>query len=782
METNDYLSAELDYADMLVRAAAIEWSERRDRGDQQDSFGNFPFTTRSLAEYCDEHLRAPGAGTEFCRASMAVVHEAAELRSNVLEGNQSKEGRHVFSLGARMGMRNTEVDALLLALLPEVDVRYAGLFSILQYGSDLTRPTLALIFQMLRVVHQSHSKNSRDPLPGERFTFESVCGKWARRTGRVPESDLREMVEVDESIVHYLLGHGGGHAAGLPSFIEGPLEPESMDDLIVSSSVRTQLENIAAHDSGDFCVQAVAFRGPYGSGRLKAALALGHPVFVVDTSRALSAPTPWADVIALCYRLARCYCARIFWSEMDALIEAGQDRGGFLEELLEGARRQAEDRCYPLVSYFSGVLGFEARHHYRRGAFVRLAMPMPGGEVRQEIWENVLPQAGEFVDLENRRAFVRMLAQTFQLTEGQCRDALAAARSLALREGSFQSGSLKLRKSDVEAGCRAQSGRILHQLAVHLAPGTCGVKDIILPPASKAQLENLQYRISNRKRVFSLYGFEKRHPQSTGLLALFTGGSGTGKTLASQIIASENKVDLYKVDMAQLVSKWVGETEKNLARIFAEAADSNAILFFDEADALFGKRGEVKDAQDRWANQEVNFLLQKIEEFDGVVIMATNLRQNIEPAFMRRIHVVIDFPSPDASMRFRIWRQHLGEEISDVEDDELREVAENFALSGGNIRNAVFEAAFIAQSELEAWRLADSEGGSSGAGGEDVGAEEELPAMIRLQDIVRGVGREYFKLGKPVTRGEFGIRFYDDVVSDLFRTEPESDELLAPRS
>lgn len=772
METNDDLSAELEYADLLVRAAAIEWSTRRKKGKQQDSFGNFPFTERSLIEYCDENLLAPGAGTEFSGEAMDMVHTAAELRYEVLEENQTRGGRNVLSLGARMGMKNTEIDALLIALLPEVDVRYAGIFSLLQYQSDLTRPTLALIFQLLRVVHRSLSKAHRDHVSCGHLTFDSVCGKWAKPLTPAPEGELKQMIEVDDVIVQYLLGCASDSLT-VPSFVAGPMPECPLEELIISNTLRCQLERVRTHNGKEFKLQGVFFHGPYGSGRLKAARAMGQPVLVIDAGRALHSPMGWTNVLRFCYRLACCHCARVFWSGMDAFFESGQDRGETLQELFEEARRRAEQTHFPIVSYFAGILPLEAHHHYRTGAFIRVAVPMPGRELRAKIWEKQLPPSSAFIDLRDRRAFVRLLAQTYQLTEGQVADAVLAARSQAIKD----SGVQKLKREHVESACRAQSGRILHQLAIHISPGNRALNDIILPPASRAQLENLQYRIKNRTRILHLFGFAERHPASTGLLALFTGGSGTGKTLASQIVASDNKVDLYKVDMAQLVSKWVGETEKNLSNIFAAASDSNAILFFDEADALFGKRGEVRDAQDRWANQEVNFLLQKIEEFEGVVIMATNLRQNIEPAFMRRIHAIIDFPAPDADARYLIWKKHLGEDISNVDDDDLREIAESFPISGGSIRNAVFEAAHIAQKAWEQDRDTDDILLSGSGLGSSV---EDIPATITLRDVVLGVGREYFKLGKPVTRGEFGVRFYESVVADLFRAE--SNVLTCPTS
>ena len=214
--------------------------------------------------------------------------------------------------------------------------------------------------------------------------------------------------------------------------------------------------------------------------------------------------------------------------------------------------------------------------------------------------------------------------------------------------------------------------------------------------------------------------------------------------MAAELLAREQGVDLYKVDLSAVVSKYVGETEKNLSQVFAEAQDANAIIFFDEADALFGKRGEVREAQDRWANMEINYLLQRVEEYAGVVILASNLRQNIDDAFMRRIHVIVEFPFPDAEARFYIWRNMFPPGIERPPDDDLRALGARFRLSGGNIKNIVIDAAFRA-----------------------LGETGPAAPVIRLRHLIAAVAREYQKLGKPITKSDFGETFYGWVEADI---------------
>jgi SpoVK/Ycf46/Vps4 family AAA+-type ATPase len=261
--------------------------------------------------------------------------------------------------------------------------------------------------------------------------------------------------------------------------------------------------------------------------------------------------------------------------------------------------------------------------------------------------------------------------------------------------------------------------------------------------ANRRQIEELRARIRQRGQVYSGLGFERRLSLGKGLIVLFSRSFGTGKTMTAELLAREQDVDMYKVDLASIVSKWVGETEKNLNQLFAEAEDANAIIFFDEADALFGERGEVKGAQDRWANLEVNFLLQPVEEYSGVVILATNLGQNIDEAFVRRVHVMVEFPSPDAEARFRTWRGMFPAGVLPPPDEDIRGLATQVKLPGGSIRNIVVDAAFRAPVV------------SSGE------------CKIELRHLVLATAREYQKLGKPITKGGFGETSYPWVAEEI---------------
>jgi SpoVK/Ycf46/Vps4 family AAA+-type ATPase len=219
-------------------------------------------------------------------------------------------------------------------------------------------------------------------------------------------------------------------------------------------------------------------------------------------------------------------------------------------------------------------------------------------------------------------------------------------------------------------------------------------EDLVLPDPVMAQLREIGSQLRLRERVYGEWGFGARGTRGQGIAALFTGDSGTGKTLAAEAIANEAGLDLYRVDLASTVSKYIGETEKNLARLFDAAEASGAVLLFDEADALFGKRSEVKDSHDRYANIEVAYLLQRIETYRGLAILTTNLKSALDRAFLRRLRFVVTFPFPDAALRARIWQRALPP-AAPVQGLDFAQLG-RIKVAGGSIRNIALGAAFLA--------------------------------------------------------------------------------------
>jgi hypothetical protein len=318
------------------------------------------------------------------------------------------------------------------------------------------------------------------------------------------------------------------------------------------------------------------------------------------------------------------------------------------------------------------------------------------------------------------------IAARFRLDVGRIAEAAAVARAEAALGGRRRRPT----PEQLSAGARAASSRRLGELARLLEPGP-GWDDLILPARHLTALHTMSSFLRNRERVLSSWGYQ-RIAGEQGLTALFAGESGTGKTLAARVVAGEAELDVYRVDLASLFSKWVGETEKNLERVFHAAESANAVLFFDEADVVFGKRTEASDASDRYANLETAFLLQRIEEYEGVVVLATNLRSNIDDAFIRRLDVVVDFPPPDLATRRRLWQVLLPATAPLAEDVDVDFLATSFELSGGGIRNCSVTAALLAADEGE---------------------------RIEMHHLIRAVAMEYAKLGRLATESDFG-RFH----------------------
>jgi hypothetical protein len=281
------------------------------------------------------------------------------------------------------------------------------------------------------------------------------------------------------------------------------------------------------------------------------------------------------------------------------------------------------------------------------------------------------------------------------------------------------------RRGDLAGGVRRLARGQLDRLTTCIHPRR-GWGDLVLPDSQLSAVRHLVDRVRYRGQVYGAWGFLPL--PSEGVVGLFSGPSGTGKTLTAEVVAGELGIDLFKLDLSSVVSKYIGETEKNLEEIFKAAEAANAVLFFDEADAIFGKRSEVSDAHDRYANIEVAYLLQRLERHDGLVLLATNLAQNIDDAFRRRIHVAVDFPMPEAPERRRIWGCSFPSAFP-TDSVDLDWVAAQFEISGGSIRNAALASAFIAAAE---------------------GSE------VTMLHLCLAIWRELRKSGRLVHPGDFG--------------------------
>jgi hypothetical protein len=597
------------------------------------------------------------------------------------------------------GLSSIELDILLVALAPEISPRYERIYAYLQDDVRRRQPTVDL---MLNLLYDS----TEEQLIG-RNRFRATHSLQRHGLIQLKGNDLLPLpsheVFVTRRIAAYLLGETGlGETlARFACLIARPVaaEPARAGLLRVAQS-ESQL-GLRAYFHGQ---DAAAMR----SAATALAAELGVPILIAAMGRAAQETSfdsgNSASWLGELLQEAVLRQAIVYLENFDAIsTDAARDSaltalGAFRGiALLSGAQELRTDRV-PLE------------------AVLIVDFPLPDWTERRQTWELDLREQG----VEPPDAGLDALAECFRFSVSQIDEAAATASILALYRGE------PLSVEHAFEAARIRSGQKLASLARKVVPAH-GWDDLVLPTEIAGQLREVCNRVTRRHQVMGEWGFERKLSGCRGMNALFHGLSGTGKTMAAEVIAYDLGLDLYKIDLAGVVSKYIGETEKNLDRIFTAAVDANAILFFDEADALFGKRSEVRDAHDRYANLEVSYLLQKMEEYEGISILSTNLRQNLDEAFLRRLTFTISFPFPDESCRERIWESIWPAATPVAADVDPGWLAARFLLSGGNIRNVAVAAAFLA-------------------------AEEEV--AVGLGHVLRAVRAEFQKMGKTLSAAE----------------------------
>jgi len=316
------------------------------------------------------------------------------------------------------------------------------------------------------------------------------------------------------------------------------------------------------------------------------------------------------------------------------------------------------------------------RNHFS----VEINKPTP--EEQDQLWSQALP--------DQTNGLSQQLSEQFSFSQTEINDlATMTSDGLAKKEPTSN--------KDLWQRCRIMARAEMEQLARRI-DAKADWNQLVLPAEQSALLHQITDQVAQRNRVYEEWGFRKQMNRGLGINALFSGESGTGKTMAAEVIANALNLDLYRIDLSSVVSKYIGETEKNLRKLFDVAEDSGAILFFDEADALFGKRSEVKDSHDRYANIEINYLLQRMESFRGLAILASNMKSSLDKAFVRRLRFIVDFPFPDAVQRQEIWGKVFPIQAPVGENFDYKRLAK-FDLTGGSIHNVAMNAAFLAAQE-----------------------------------------------------------------------------------
>ena len=624
----------------------------------------------------------------------------------------------LMTLQARFELDEFERDVLLLCLAPAIDGSFNGLFGRAK-GSGY-RSALDIDAALTLLTDSFEERMAR------RATF-GLSGRLLRNSllllGRgISDGDefLALELKLPPRLVALLIGQGGEDEA-LHAFSRLIEPSETFDRVILpADDKRRLLELVALHDAylramRDWGLdRAIAygrgvtllFSGAPGTGKTLTARALaqhlGLRLLLVESSRLAGQGAQFEQNLENLLREARLQRAILFFDECEGLFAAHQRFGGHVPALLQALERF--DGICILATNMPKTLD----HALDRRILYRIAFDTPSTAMREQIWRVHLPPSVPLAgDVD-----IGYLARRFEFVGGYIKNTvLLAANSAASRAvmSAAQAGSDSIVSDTMPAdACITQRdlmdaawSQLRHRLAEYADRDVADLKlgDLILPLDIKKQIVELIEAVASQSIVFRDWGFGKKFNKGRGLSALFDGEPGTGKTLSAEVIAAELGLSLMRVNVANVVSKYIGETEKNLTRVFAEARGSQSVLLFDEADSLFSKRVEVKQANDRFANMEVNVLLQLIERYDGLVLLTTNLKTSLDNALERRLSFKINFPFPDAPMRGTIWRQLIPDTAPISDDVEFDVLGESFELSGGSIKNAVLRAAYRAAAQ-----------------------------------------------------------------------------------
>jgi len=611
-----------------------------------------------------------------------------------------------------------EIGAIVVCLGMELDRKYEAAYEYLQADKGLRLPTPDFIARLIGRTDDERRETHDLFQPGRpvpRFFLRNDLN-----AGRQLGSYLGQPVQLDARMVRFLTGN---------PFLDLPMAefcelhagdeepPRLLGNEAVQARFRTWLENRLNLNLSEQVSFLVSLYGKPGIGKrthlIHAAKHLGEFLLFVDCGKLIRKGNNLSEWLTPLFREAAIHRSMLVLCNFrEALEEA--DLLHRLPDLLDEIAQ---------LNYIVFLLSGKPCLPFDRNRRIMLELELPDliDRERTEAWRKAAAryETDPSVDWES-------LSTRFPFTPGQIVKALGMAEELARWE-SPDSVKPVIRWPHLIQACYGQLNHRLESKARRLKPRHT-FDDLILPEPQKQKLMHACNHIKYKHTVYEKWGFNRKLSYGTGISMLFSGPPGTGKTMAAEIMAGELDMEIYKVDTAQIISKYIGETEKNLQEIFNEAESGYAILFFDEADAIFGKRSDVKDAHDKYANTEVAFLLQKMEEYRGISILATNYLQNIDEAFMRRLNYIIRFPFPDEAERERLWRRIFPEETPLAELDYAF-LTQKLRLSGGQIKNIAVTAAFLA-----------------GGAGESVG----------MKHILKAYQYELDKYSRPVDRRELG--------------------------
>ena len=647
-------------------------------------------------------------------------HELRNLIEMKVEATLDDPGSNVFIpleyLCGVFDLSEFEKFAVFMSFAVEVDRKYEKVFG---YFNDYvsarypTIQTVCLIYDSDPDAYMSHMTVFHPESKLMKYFFEED------KSGR-----SGTQLKLHDTIVSFLFD-SELETIVLPEFLDLYLPDEKPSNIRVHNDIQVQIRSyLSNYDNPKMRRVVLNLNGPSGIGRLDQVKKYCH-----DTSRSaiimnfkrlsMFINDSYSNYITVLKKLAQALLMHQAVLVMtDCEVEEDRETlkafyDDFLNHLAPFVRVTfiLSDKPLPAVTRTDHSV-----------TVLRVKMDFPTGIERKNMFEQSLSGFRKPV-----AADITAIASKFVFTPDQIANAAFDASELSRWHGEelIDSGM-------IHQACRSQLNHNLDKRAQRIEGGGNWDK-LILPDSSKDNLQEVCLHVKYKNLVLDDWGFHKHLSYGTGLAVLFAGPPGTGKTFSARILAKELDLELYKVDLSQMISKYIGETEKNISELFDDAAGSSAILLFDEGDALFSKRTEMKDSHDRYANVETAFLLQKVEAYEGISILTTNFMQNIDPAFLRRFRFVVHFPIPDFESRLLIWKGIYPEPVPMSKHVDFEFLAKNFELTGGHIKNVALSSAFKAASN----------------GGK-----------VDMKSIMLSIQHELGKTGKAVLRSDFGEYAY----------------------
>ncbi len=606
----------------------------------------------------------------------------SEYTSREMELENNRQINNLDLLCEKFSLSWLERQIVIMSLAAELHPKYQKVYGLIADDTSIKYPTLEIVLRILYDDPAEFIKHKTEWIYGgslQKFLLSDSPWNTYEQN--------REMC-LNTRIVNYLLCNGK-YFQEFERHIE-IFHPDSvLAPMLIQTELQDKLWNYHTTDLQERETFLLHLEGANGTGKTfqirHICHKLGRTLLLVDIKVFLSDTSPEKLIKSI-------LCETVLQNAVLAVKMPNTIEDKIIDGLIELKTEYIKEFPKGEIFYILSTDSLKKYMPSQKEMLLHFSLELPDEQERKILWQ-AMGEYYKFSTVVNWGEF----ASKFRFTPGQIMDTLKLASINATGNRSRSEG---IDINSLNLACY-QNGKSHLITKARKIEAKFHWDDIILSEDARNLLKDACNQMKFRQTVFGDWGFNKRLSYGKGLSMLFSGPPGTGKTMAAQVVANELQLELYKVDIAKMVSKYIGETEKNLEGIFDEAQLSNAILFFDEADAIFGKRTEVKDSHDRHANVETAYLLQRIEDYEGVTILATNFMKNIDDAFLRRFNFVIEFPFPNATYREMIWRSLFPKETPLQEDISFPWIAEKFEVSGGNIKNIVLAAAFIAAEKNE---------------------------------------------------------------------------------